>query len=264
MTYTLYIDESGDVGIEEQHIRRGACPLFFLGGYLVHQDDQENLLSLLAECRRQLNNVPLIHFCKLKHAQKVFCCRELSQFPITVFGLISDKSELGRGNFLNLISADGEKFYNKNVKYFLETICKFSQENDIEISRIVFEKREGKDYEQMKNYIRVIQRRPLNPRAEYLRHIVGGTIEARTKEEEPLLQVADGIAHSFFKLCIPDRYGVCETRYVDELRNLMPSDSVDQILDVGTKIVPTLHSLRVNDAVKEYIRSMTSIPPARF
>jgi len=264
MTYKLFIDESGDVGIQEQQIANGACPLFFLGGYLVHEDAQQEVLNLIADCRAELNNIPLIHCCRLKHAQKIFFCRKISQLPLKIFGLISEKSEVTRRNFRERIESSGDKFYNKNVHYFLETICKFSIENELQISKIVFEKQDGKDYEKLKNYIRVIQTNPMNPRAAYLQHIVGGAIEASTKTEEPLLQISDAIAHSFFKLCIPDRYDVCEPSYVNEFKNLIPSNGDYRTLNVGTKIVPNINSLRVNDSVKEYIRLLDSLPPDRY
>lgn len=264
MTYTLYIDESGDVGIQPRQIKNGASPLFFLGGYLIHEDKKQALLNLITECRNELNNKKIIHFSSLKHHQKIFFCRKLSQLPIKIFGLISDKSELDRGNYRNLIAGDSDKFYNKNVKYFLETICKYCLENELEISRIVFEKQEGKDYDRLKNYIRFIQNKPFNSRARYLGHITAGIIQALSKEEEPLLQVSDAVAHSFYRLCTPDRYDICDHNYLEEIKNLIPSKLDNLTLGVGIKIVPNLHSLRIKNSVKEYLKILNSQPIIRY
>lgn len=264
MSYTLYIDESGDEGIQEAQIKRGASPLFFLGAYLIHESEKNNVRSILAAHQKKLRKENFIHFNQLKHEQKIFLCRGISDLPIRAFGLISDKSELDRNGYRKQASKRHGDFYNTNVKYLLENVCEYCIKNDLEISKIVFEKQDGKNYERLKNFIRLCQQNPKHPRSEFLKHIVAGNIIALTKLEEPLLQISDAIASSFNRMCIPNHLNICEPRYVDEFKNVIVSDSLDQVLNTGVKIVPNFGALSANENVKTHIKNLDSKHAKRY
>lgn len=234
MSCTLFIDESGDTGIDSSNDMQS--PYFILGAYLVRNKNLDMVRESI-RCTEALLKKP-IHFSGLKHEKKVFCCTQFSMQPIKAFGLISNKQGLDLGGYRQTISKNSDYFYNKNVHYLLEMVGKFAEENKISVDSIIFEKINNKNYEQLKRYLSVISTNPIHQNAKLLKHLSFQKIEALKKGEENLLKIADVIAHSLYRTCIPHRFGGIENKYVEMLKNKFYGNKDGFILDHGIKIVP--------------------------
>ena len=208
MGYKLFIDESGDQGIDRDN--EGQSKLFFFGGFVVSSTYLPYLSSFIEFCEKEIEQK--IHFKRLTHEKKVFFCNKLSKLPICCFGLISDKKGLDRGNYREKITRQKGFFYNKNAHYFLEAVGDLCEQKPLELDEIIFEKIENKNYAQMKGYLHTIKNNPLHPNAKRLTKIPINRIDAKAKSEEPLLKIADAISHSLYRACIKDSFGHTEHR----------------------------------------------------
>ena len=216
--FTLYIDESGEAGIEKVRTEEadGASPYMTLGAALIADSAREEFTIRLKETTEEIGKKDL-HCSKLNHYQIVHFARRLLDLDVTLFGVISSKDTLGQ--YKDQIAGDSHKYFNKCVQYLLERVGWYMETNNIAKSdvSIVFEKA-NRDYGRMENYLWTVQSNPLQPMARKLRHLDVLSIDARNKEE-PLLQVADLVAHALFK-CVDKRasnLNICEPRYLKEL-----------------------------------------------
>lgn len=243
--YTLFIDESGDTGItkvREGIESKGASPLLVIAGCLVPQIRETALLELLAEISRDVRKSDL-HCSGMKHLQVAKYAREVGlKAQIKCFAFVSTKSTIG--GFKEQIAGKGQdqRYYNKCVSYFLERVGHFMRLKGIsgEDLDIVFERREGHDYEKLRNYIRIIQKNPIDPRLEfYLQPIVPGRIVSVPKEVNKLLCYADLISFAVAAALNPSasNFGIPEQRYLRELKELFfKDDKSGAIGEFGLKL----------------------------
>ena len=171
-TYTLYIDESGDEGIDRDN--QFQSPLFFLGAVLVQDKEIEFVKDSIFNLEISLGKK--LHFSSMTHEQKVYACKKIATLPITLFGHISDKNGLYIGGYRSTIEGQKGKFYNKNVHYLLEIVTSYCEENSIVLSKVFFDKIETKNYSQLKNYLHTIAR--TDPKTESTKIESGSALSA--------------------------------------------------------------------------------------
>lgn len=243
--YTLYIDESGDTGID--NVRQGietsgASPFLVFGGCLIANEQEPKLSALLGRVektvlKKTLHSTGLSHLALAKFARMV-----QEEADITCFALISAKETMG--GFKDRIAGKGQdqKFYNKCVSYFLERVGHFMLLNGIasEDVGIVFEERANHDYEKLRNYIATIKRRPHDPRlGHYLGPIDPSKIASQKKSENDLLCYADLVAYSVAAAinASSSNFGVPEERYLRELKSKFFCDKeTGAVGDFGLKL----------------------------
>ena len=127
---------------------------------------------------------------------------------------------------------------------------------------IVFEKA-NIDYDKMKNLILTCQRNPIHQKTKYLMKINVNQIYVKKKREEPLLQIADLVAHSLYK-CVDkseNNFGIVEPRYIRELSSRFfwnPED--DKIIGAGIFCVHSIKHLELDPDAEEIISNMKSTP----
>lgn len=245
MKYKLYVDETGDTGLNKvrQGIdSKGATPFLVFGGCLVPISRESELRRLLSDIRSELNKKAL-HCTKLSHFETArFARRVLEDAGVLLFAFVSKKETLGA--YQGLIAGKGQdqRYYNKCVSYFLERVGHFMIENEVQPDQmdIVFEKRDGHDYEKLRNYIRKVQRNPHDPRlGHFLAPIVPSRIVAVGKKEEDLLEFADLVAFSVSAAVTPSKanFGMPEQRYIRELKGKFFRDKETGVIgDFGLKI----------------------------
>lgn len=155
MSYTVYIDESGDEGIELEHLEAGASPMFFFGAFLVSNRNAQSIRDSIMEVEALIGRQSKgLHFKEIRnHSKKVRCCKEIAKMPVRAFGLISDKSQLDREDSRQELQKWPGGYYNKNTAYLMELIGKFCQMNQIQIDQIIFEDKGNHDYGRMANYL---------------------------------------------------------------------------------------------------------------
>lgn len=117
------------------------------------------------------------------------------------------------------------------------------------------------DYEKMKNLIRKCQANPGHQMTDYLNNIKVSNIVAKKKDEEPLLQVADLIAHSLYR-CV-DKCGknlfTTEPRYIRELSTSFFGNPQTQLVPgAGLYLVHTIKDLELDPDVEQVINEMVA------
>ena len=245
MNYTLFVDESGDQGINKIRTSSsgGQSPYLTLGAALVKDDDIEAITTeikqIVGEIKGKQRESFQIHFSQMKHKEKVYVCQQFAQLPVTFLGLISKKDTLG--NYAEQINKESTKYYNKNIEYLLEIVGQlFSQHNiGFDKHQIIFEEIKNFNYQQTRNYINIVRDNPMHQKAHQLKHINPSKIESAEKSNAPLLCLADCVAYSLHQCC-QDWKGVYEPRYIHELRSRFHCDGEKYIKYSGIKFIHTI------------------------
>lgn len=265
--YTVFIDESGEAGIGNVRTETtgGASPYMTLGAALIHTDKQQKFKDLLATLTSEIEKKDL-HCKKLSHIQLVHYARTLAAERIRFFGMISRKETLGE--YKEEISEESSKYYNKCAQYLMERIGWFMEVYGIQDHQldIVFEEAAAFDYEQMKNYLGTCKKNPLLPMTKKLQFIDVDRISTRKKKDEPLLQMADLVAHALYK-CVnkqSSNYNIPEPRYLKELSGRFFSHPDDQkVVGAGLYCVHSTADINLDEDVKEILDSLTGAMPSR-
>jgi hypothetical protein len=252
--YTLFVGESGDTGSKKVRTagEDGASTYTTLGAALIKNEDLKRTTKFLADIVTYLGKEN-IHCSKRDHFQKVFLIRNVAKAPVTFFGVISKKETLRE--YKEEIDSSHTMYYNKSSQYLLEKIGKYVELNALEGRKIdiVFEEG-GYDYNGLRDRIRACILTPYHQEAMYLRHIDPNIIVSKNKEEEPLLQIANIVAHSLFKCTDKSaaNYQTPETCYMAEIRSKFFCDPK------GTRIegfgLKATHSYKELDLDEEVIR----------
>ncbi|PCJ99468.1 MAG: hypothetical protein COA45_05380 [Zetaproteobacteria bacterium] len=264
MTYTIYIDESGDDGIRkirQADDTRGATPWFTLGAFMIKDSDYTQIADTITSCELEINKKSL-HFKSLSHRQRIYVCTQFCALPIICFGTICNKETLTKKDYGARIQGknDSKLFYNKNAHYLLEKVGKFLNQYNIplESHKIIFEHKDGVEYGWMKKYIRQISLNPHEGDARFLKNINIASITSKKKGEEPLLKISDTIASSLFQCCENKVLGVRETSYLEKLRHKFPADTNGRILDYGIKPINNINDLNLSETEYNFFLSLRS------
>ncbi|WP_371396318.1 DUF3800 domain-containing protein [Fretibacter rubidus] len=259
--YTVFIDESGDSGIEK--IRslnsQGASPYLTLGAILMVTSDFEQHRNTLAIIRTQINKNDL-HCAKLRHFQKVLYAKEVAKLNrILCFGVISNKSTLK--GYSKQIEFDSTKFYNKCCLYLFEMIGRFLRDTGISMTDIDFVMEEGNfEYQALRNYLRNCRDNPIYEHSKMLGYLDPENIVSVPKSKEELLCYADLVAHSLYKAV--DRpastYGISETRYLKEISaKFLKSKADKKIVGSGIKAIHNLRNLKLETNTEAFFKNLT-------
>ena len=265
--FTLFIDESGDSGIgfvRSAETSKGSSPYMTMGAALIGNDHLEDARETLERIRIDTGKKDL-HCSELKHYQKLFFIREISRHKKRLFGVISYKETLGA--YKGTIEDNSKLYYNKCAQYLLERVGWFMEVNDIppENLDIVFEKGNF-DYDRMKVLLRKCQQNPAHPMTARLRHIKISNIAVKSKGEEPLLQMADLVAHALYK-CVDKQdknFFITEPRYLRDLSPGFFGDPKTQaVAGAGLYLVHKMSDLNLDPEVEEVINAMVAEPRSR-
>ena len=245
MNYTVFVDESGDQGINKIRTSSsgGQSPYLTLGAALVKDDDIGEITAKIKQIADEVKGNQResfqIHFSQMKHKEKVYVCQKFAQLPVIFLGLISKKGTLG--GYAQQIKHESAKYYNKNIEYLLEIVGQlFSQHNiGFDKHQIIFEEIKNFNYQQTKNYIDTVRANPMHQKAHQLKHINPSRIESEEKSNAPLLCLADCVAYSLHQCC-QDWKGVYEPRYIHELRSRFHCDREKYIKYSGIKFIHTI------------------------
>ncbi len=248
--YTLYIDESGDAGINKVRtkIAGGASPYMTMGGVLVPDREAETIKRHLNEFRKEITKKPDLHCKNLKHEQKVRFSKFLNDQKVLCFGVISLKSTLG--GYKEDIEGNSSYYYNKCAQYLLERLGIFLSIHNVpnENINIIFE--EGNfDYNKLKGLIATCQKSPIHPNTRYLSMIDVNSIDKKEKNEEPLLQLSDLVAHSLYRAVYGGEYSVYEPRYLKCIKNKFFKKSEEKIIGNGIYAVHSIDDLGLPEEI---------------
>ncbi len=262
--YTLYIDESGDTGIEKVRVGikdKGASPMLVIAGCLIPESRSEALSELLDEVRAVTSKKSL-HCTGMGHLGVAKFSRMVAEKAgILCFALVSTKSTMG--GFRDQISGKGQdqRYYNKCVSYFLERVGHYMLLNDISSKDvgIVFEEREGHDYEKLRNYLHTIKKNPLDKRLEYyLAPIDPNSITSVAKSGDDLLCFPDLVAFSVAAALNASaaNFGVPEQRYLRELKDKFFCDERTRAVgEFGLKIFKR-YELKLDEHTSHFVEKL--------
>ena len=257
--YTLLVDESGEPGLQKVRSKEedGASPYMTFGAVIFPNSERSNLEAKLADLTTRIGKKDL-HCSNLKHVQKLYFAKEIVRERVRFFGTISYKDTLK--SYKDDISADDKRYYNKCVQYLLERVGWFLEHRNIDKSDvdIIFEKRNC-DYDMMRNFLRKVQANPIHEMSKKLRHVDVTAIEPKTKGEEPLLQIADLVAHALFK-CVDkhdDNFGIVEPRYLSEIAPRFFGDPKDnRLLGAGLYCVHSTREVKLDEDVQQMVLNL--------
>lgn len=259
--YTLYIDESGESGIEKIRSQNhtGASPYMTLGACLVPNSHQEIITVKLQKVAEDIKKITL-HCKEMNHRQKVYYSRSIQSEKFLGFGVISLKSTLGR--YKSDIQSNSDFYHNKCAQYLLERIGYFMKEKQISPQdlTIIFE-HSNNDISTLRNLINKCQKYPIDSRVALLNYIDTSKILTRKKKERPLLQLADLIAHSLYSCVNKSRSNlhIPEGRYLYELRKrFFHNTNTRRIEGYGIKAVHNLKSLQLDPDIHQLIDSLSA------
>lgn len=262
--FTLYVDESGEAGIEKVRTANsgGASPYMTLGAVLIPNQSRAHMTKALEKLKVEIGKKRL-HCAELKHYQLLHYARAVALMKLRLFGVISRKETLG--SYKSDIAADSSMYYNKCAQYLLERVGWFMEARDIPRDNvdIVFE-RANVDYDMMKNLIRKCQRNPQHKNTKRLRNIDVDRIVEQKKSDEPLLQIADLVAHSLYK-CVDKsdkNHGIPEPRYVRELGpRFFGAPKDEKVVGAGIYCVHTTKDLKLDADVEETLVKLHAAAP---
>jgi len=262
--FTIFIDESGEAGIGKVRSGSsgGASPYMTLGASLIRNHSRKAIEDTLDKVCTEIGKNPL-HCSQLKHYQILHFVRQITQQQMRLFGVISRKATLG--SYKAAIADDSSMYYNKCAQYLLERVAWFMEARKIppENLDIVFEKA-NVDYDKMRNLLRTCQSNPKHANTKKLEHIDVSKIVVKKKSEEPLLQLADLVAHALYK-CVDKQdknFGIPEPRYLRELApRFFGHPETQAVVGAGLYCVHSTRDLKLDSEVEEVFNSMVANTP---
>lgn len=265
MGCTVFIDESGDAGIEKVRSdgQLGASPYFVMAAAVMPRATKIHAAKVLSAVTSDIQR-RWKHATDLNHSQTVFFCRKSVAINLRFFAIVSKKATLG--DYASDISWDPDKFYNKCAQYLLECVGEYLHgkrmfEDDPDV---VFESR-NHDFDKLRRYIGKIKDNPIHARARFLQCFNPFGFVERAKDEEPLLKFSDLAAHSVYQCVnkIRSNHYIPEPRYIQELQSRFGADEKGRVLGVGLKCIHSPDQLGLDDDILkawERLRAKPRIP----
>lgn len=268
LRYTLYVDESGDLGLSNVRVRiddKGASPFFSLGAALIPDSVRVDLRSELNGISKDFSK--FLHCTKLNHLQKAYYSHRVGSMRVKLFGVLSKKATLGAYAEDLDENAKSQEYYNKNIHYLLEMVGGFCHEFDIPSSNlsVIFEEQRGHSYQRLRNYLSRIRAAPIDSRASRLRYIDPLSVTTLQKKDDTLMCLADLVAHSISTAFTETKtnYGLPEQRYLRELLPRFHHETESGcIANSGIKLVKGPFAMKLQGvskdlALKLYHRNQT-------
>lgn len=166
------------------------------------------------------------------------------------------------GDYRKDIEASDKAYYNKCSQYLLERVRLFIESNggsEDDLS-VCFEEG-GFDYPRLRGLTRKCREKPLRSATKLLKHVNPEGIRSAPKASEPMLQLADLVAHALFR-CVddgPSTFGVKETWYVNELRNRFYCDSgTGKVIGSGIYAVHKLSDIKAEKQVDDFLEDLVT------
>lgn len=239
--YTVVIDESGDTGLDgvEADPSRGPSQYLTMCAALYRNENSKIIEKKLSELPFQGKKA--LHAKHLNHFEKVVTCQAISELPVGLLGVISNKLSLKE--YLPEANRTPTHYYNKVMQYLLERVGAATSALGIKSNelRVVLEARE-QQYSSLLSFVSKIQANPLDTRAALLRNIDRFSITAVKKKDEPCIRVADMGAHALFCCVRRDKrvYSIVENRYLKELAPVFLAGKDGRIVPQGLKLIHTM------------------------
>lgn len=266
MSFTVYIDESGDTGIKtiRDDGSPGSTPFFVLAAVVMPSATTIHARKLLCDLEHAIGK-SWRHATDLNHSQTTFFARSSSNLNMRCFAVISRKETLAE--YGSKIDWDAHRFYNRCVHYLLECIGAYFGAKGISSPDpdVIFEGR-NHNFDALRRYIGKIKDTPHHTRAQNLRCFNPFGFVERAKNEEFLLKFADLTAYSVFR-CVnktPKNFDIPEPRYLTELQRVFGADQAGKVLGHGIKCIHSIEDMKLDDDIDRVWRGMRAAPLLRW
>jgi hypothetical protein len=246
-SYTVYIDESGDDGLQnfrEPGAHGGASNWLVIGACLVRSSRDLELVSLRdrikADCLPTKKG-RAVHFKDMNHNQRRRASQLISGQPLRfscVLGLKnSDEAVVFR---------EKNQLYFYLTRYLIERVSWFCRDNRPVVregdgrAKLIFSRRGGLSYDGFKEYL--VKLRDRNETTVHWPSIDIGSVEAKDHSTLAGLQIADCGVSAVAAAIEQDKYGNVERSYLDEIAsNLYRRNG--KVMSYGIKFLPSLDKL---------------------
>lgn len=258
MKYNVYIDESGEAGIDKVRDgnRPGASPYFVLGAVVCQPTAEVFAKNTVQDFKDQIGKTSCKHATDLDHFEKVLFARNLGALPVRYFGVISKKETLS--NYKDTIDGNPQHYYNKCLKYLLEIICRYLKKyvDSPDDLRIVLEHR-NHDYDTMYRFLQKVKDKPIYPQSRVLQILNPFAISTKPKGEDDMLEIADFVAHAIFQITNRSKsnFWIPEPRYLSELSSRFAGDSDGRLLNAGLKCIHNLDQIGLDPEIVKFLRA---------
>jgi hypothetical protein len=218
-SYVAYIDEAGDPGIDRVRPldERGGSEWLTIGAVLIEAAQEAKPVQWRNEILRAAESrQSILHFRDLKDRQKPLACRQLANYPLIAFAMLSNKKNMrgyenpraaARGNSLT----SKQVFYNFCLRLILERITDFCLRHSTaaygepRLVKIIFSRRGGHSHGHTIAYNEILKAQNRSGTTWLkLREIAWQTVDRQLQEVWPMeevagLQLADVVASSFYQ-----------------------------------------------------------------
>ena len=262
--FIAYIDEAGDEGFGKLRNPAGGggqSSWLILGAMIVAAVDDPLVPQWKREIRSRFPTMqsPDLHWSRLGHDKRVVVSSDLSVLPMRAALTLSHKVTISGSRWEGTFKRPGY-LYNYLTRWLLERLidwCERQSRSDKTSLRVVFSKRRGTNYGEMKRYLHKLSdncdkfRSPRNTNWSVL-DIEGIEVEDHSKRAG--LQLADCVTSAFFTALEPNRYGNTEPSYAQRLIGNLIKNEAGQTVNTGLTVVPGLHAAAPNEPQLRFLR----------
>lgn len=263
--YIAYVDEAGDEGLGKLRDKSsGQSKWLAIGCTIVSAENDRNLVKWRDEIMAQFPKKKTrdLHFRYLNHAQSVAACQYLSDKPLGICVVASNKITLLDSPKLEVFKQPGH-LYNYLVRYLLEritTAClKHADREKVEARlRVVFSRRPNTDYQSMHNYLCLMRdgREKIPPVRSILWKVFSpDDIDVINHSKSAGLQISDVVTSATVSALEPNMYGNCEPRYSLSLKERYISHNGSR-LNCGLTLIPPPNKSPLTDDHRKYIAAL--------
>lgn len=267
VTFVVYIDESGDTGIDDvkkHNDPSGATEWLVLSAFLVRIEHDNKMVSWVSDLQSGFTSQRRdLHFNKLLDFKKSLVCGELAKKHAKCFVVMSNKKNIERYKNPNLDDGNKAWIYWFLTRILLERVTAFcAQLIPIERKgqdklRIIFSRRRDLTYQDFTDYLLKMYYEQGNQVLGYKEIdwplIDFDEIYAHNHGDRAGLQLADVIAAAFFQAVELYRgdQAECDPSYAKLLKPLMHHNGNRWYLGFGIKPMPLLNEMNLSAAQKQ-------------
>jgi hypothetical protein len=221
-SFKVYIDESGDEGFVFKPDGSGSSRWLVLSALVTRKRNDLALVRLLAEVRKVLGKAhkQQLHFCDLKHEQRVPYVRQIASATVRTVSVLIYKPDIREPE-----KFQSEKFllYRYATRYLLERVSWLCRDHHVMgegngKAEVIFSNRSIMSYADLRAYLQLLKSKsdPMDVRIDW-NVIEPETVRAIDHSQLAGLQIADAVASSFYYAVNLNRYGEVEDRYAKML-----------------------------------------------
>ena len=225
--FIAYIDEAGDEGfgkIKRQAQSGGQSSWLIIGAMIVRAESDPSVPMWKRSICSKFPNMQSkdLHWSKLNHDQRAVVSADISALPLYAAMTLSHKVTIPGSTHETTFKQPGY-LYNYLTRWLLERLidwCRKEAEPNPASLRLVFSKRGGTNYKDMKKYLRKLSHGNelyKAPRTTDWSVLDINGIEVENHSKRAGLQLADCITSSFFTALEHNRYGNTEGDYKETL-----------------------------------------------